>query len=124
MNQRSRITGHTAPTTTTIPPLPGNTPAERQLLAELTIGYRIMRETEIAPSWWARPVEIGETVSATVAMKFCDEQNAATMNPNRDKRQRYFADPIYAAPATPARRLFAASVKRGTGPLVIQAVAA
>ncbi|MFF2184588.1 hypothetical protein [Streptomyces sp. NPDC058155] len=70
--------------------------------AEQIVGFRIMRETEIAPSWWAQAKEIGETVSATVADKFCTEQNNVTMNPNRVKRHRYYADPIYAEPVAAA----------------------
>ncbi|MEV0779213.1 hypothetical protein [Streptomyces sp. NPDC050428] len=60
-----------------------------------------MRETEIAPSWWARPVEIGETGSIFVADRFCAEQNNVTMNPNRARPHRYFVEPVYAEP-TPA----------------------
>ncbi|MEU0625004.1 hypothetical protein ABZ329_29605 [Streptomyces rubiginosohelvolus] len=88
MNQRSRITGQTAPTTAA---------AERAARAAQIIGFRIMRETEIAPSWWARPIEIGETVSGEVAYKFCTEQNAVTLDPDRLKKHRYYAEPIYAA---------------------------
>ncbi|MFW3474437.1 hypothetical protein [Streptomyces microflavus] len=58
-------------------------------------------ETEIAPAWWARPTEIGETSSATVAMTFCDKQNAVTLDRNRAKRHRYYADPIYATDSDP-----------------------
>ncbi|MDX3531611.1 hypothetical protein P1P75_35765 [Streptomyces sp. ID05-39B] len=66
------------------------------------VGFRIMRETEIAPSWWAQPTEIGETGSPIVADRYCAEQNRLTMDPNRAKRQRYFADPILASDeATP-----------------------
>ncbi|MEU1327222.1 hypothetical protein [Streptomyces microflavus] len=90
MNQRSRITGQTAPTTT---------PTERVSRADQIIAFRIMRETEIAPSWWARPIEIGETVSGFVADQFCTEQNAETMDRNRLKRHRYYAEPIYAPTA-------------------------
>lgn len=61
-----------------------------------------MRETEIAPSWWARPVEIGETGSIFVADRFCAEQNNVTMNPNRARPHRYFVEPVYAEPARAA----------------------
>lgn len=127
MTKPSGLTGHTARTTTTIPPLPGNTHEERLLLGELIVGYRIMRTTEVAPGWWGIPREIGETVSALVANRFCSEQNAATMNPNRSKRIEFYAEALYAAPeADPtasARRLIAAGIKRGTGQLVVKAVA-
>lgn len=78
-------------------PSPASTPETRILLASQTSGFRIMRETEVAPSWWGTPREVGETGSATVAHHFCDEQNAVTMNPNRSKRIQYFAEPIMAA---------------------------
>ncbi|MFW3477214.1 hypothetical protein ACN24M_24560 [Streptomyces microflavus] len=70
-------------------------------LVDQPSGFRIMRETEIAPAWWARPTEIGETSSATVAMTFCDKQNAVTLDRNRAKRHRYYADPIYATDSDP-----------------------
>lgn len=70
----------------------------RARLAEQIIGFRIMKQTEIAPGWWGQPVEVGETGSATVAMTFCDRENAVTLDPNRSKRIQYFAEPIYAEP--------------------------
>lgn len=60
--------------------------------------FRIMRQTEVAPGWWGAPVEIGETGSATVADRFCTEQNAVTMDPNRSKRIEFYAEPIDATP--------------------------
>ncbi|MFD5899141.1 hypothetical protein [Streptomyces sp. NPDC060366] len=83
-------------TTGTIPQRPALAPDFTARPADQIIGFRIMRETEIAPSWWAQAKEIGETASATVADKFCTEQNSVTMDPNRVKRHRYYADPIYA----------------------------
>lgn len=84
-------------TTTTVPPLPGGTPEERALLVSLTVGYRIMRTTEVAPSWWGTPREVGETASVFVATQFCTEQNTVTMNPNNSKRIEFYAEPLYAA---------------------------
>lgn len=51
--------------------------------------YVIIRQTEIAPAWFASPVEIGTTRSATAATTFVDAQNAATMDPNRTRRALY-----------------------------------
>jgi len=72
-----------------------NTPT----LTAQAIGYRIMRTTEIAPGWWGKAVEVGETVSATVAHNFCREQNAVTMDLDRRKMIEFYAEPIYAPPA-------------------------
>lgn len=66
------------------------------------VGFRIMRETEIAPEWWGQPSEVGETGSATVVYNFCAGQNAVTMNPNRTKRIHFYADPIFASSASVA----------------------
>ncbi|MBK3547857.1 hypothetical protein [Streptomyces sp. MBT60] len=78
-----------------------NTPDRIAHLAAQITGFRIMRETEIAPSWWARPIEIGETVSGEVAHRFCTEQNAVTLDRNRLKKHRYYAEPIYATDSDP-----------------------
>ncbi|WP_326768829.1 hypothetical protein OG978_33675 [Streptomyces sp. NBC_01591] len=66
----------------------------RQLLAEQVIGFRIMKQTEIAPGWWGQPVEVGETGSGTVAYNFCREQNAVTMDLNRPKMIQFFVEPM------------------------------
>ncbi|MFH9823035.1 hypothetical protein [Streptomyces bobili] len=71
-----------------------SSPETRAAAAEQIIGFRIMRETEIAPHWWATPIEIGETGSIVVADQFCAEQNKVTLDPNRVKRHRYYIDPI------------------------------
>lgn len=76
-------------------PLSGDAYDERLRRADMAIGYRIMREIEVAPGWWGIAREIGETVSAQVANEYCDEQNAVTMDLNRAKRHRYTVDPIY-----------------------------
>lgn len=76
--------------------------------ADQIVGFRVMRETEIAPHWWATPIEIGETVSGPVAYSFCDEQNKVTMNPDRAKQHRYFAEPIYGTPDSTASSILAA----------------
>jgi hypothetical protein len=90
----------------TAPAMPSaDTAYGRQLLAEQTIGFRIMRQTEIAPGWWGQAVEVGDTGSATVAYNFCREQNAVTMDLNRPKMIQYFADPIYAEPMSENDRL-------------------
>ncbi|MEV7895300.1 hypothetical protein [Streptomyces cyaneofuscatus] len=78
-----------------------STPESHIYRANQIIAFRIMRETEIAPSWWARPIEIGETVSGEVAYKFCTEQNRETLDRNRLKRHRYYAAPIYATDSDP-----------------------
>ncbi|WP_393057698.1 hypothetical protein [Streptomyces sp. LN549] len=78
-------------------PLPGDAYEERLRRSEMAIGYRIMREIEVAPGWWGIAREVGETVSAQVANEYCAEQNAVTMDLNRAKRHHYTADPIYAA---------------------------
>ncbi|MCX4849818.1 hypothetical protein [Streptomyces sp. NBC_00893] len=90
----------------------------RQLLAAQVIGFRIMKETEIAPGWWGQSVEVGETGSGAVAYNFCREQNKVTMQLNRPKMIQFFAEPIYAEPMSPADldvnealRLTAASVE-------------
>lgn len=64
------------------------------------IGWRIMREDEIAPAWFSTGKEVGETVGASVANEFCRQQNEITMNPNRSVRIMFYADPIFAEPAT------------------------
>ncbi|MFJ8871066.1 hypothetical protein ACIRD6_35605 [Streptomyces sp. NPDC102473] len=74
-------------------------------------GFRIMRETEIAPAWWGKPTEVGETVSATVADRFCREQNTVTMNPNRSKRIQFWAEPI-TAPTVDVPQIVAAPAAR------------
>lgn len=82
----------------------------RAIKAGQVIGFRIMRETEVAAGWWGQPSEVGETGSATVADSFCRDQNATTMDPNRSKRIRYFAEPIYeTAPLPPAAECLASS---------------
>ncbi|MER6191793.1 hypothetical protein [Streptomyces cyaneofuscatus] len=78
-----------------------STPESHTSRADQIIAFRIMRETEIAPSWWARPIEIGETVSGFVADRFCTEQNRETLDRNRPKRHRYYAAPIYATDSDP-----------------------
>lgn len=72
------------------------------------VGFRVMRETETAPHWWAKPIEIGETVSGPVAFGFCDEQNKVTMNLDRVKRHRYFVEPVYGIPDSTADSILAA----------------
>ncbi|NUL14493.1 hypothetical protein [Streptomyces lunaelactis] len=84
---------------------PADTYAARLLLAEQIIGFRIMKQTEVAPGWWGRPVEVGETGSGKVAHEFCMEQNRVTMNVNRPKLIQYFAEPIYAEPMSENDRL-------------------
>lgn len=79
-----------------------DTYAARLLLAEQIIGFRIMKQTEIAPGWWGQAIEVGETGSATVAYNFCREQNRVTMNLNRSKMIQFFAEPIYAEQADAA----------------------
>ncbi|MFD9443387.1 hypothetical protein [Streptomyces sp. NPDC060001] len=69
--------------------------ALRRVRAGQATGYRIMRSTEVAPGWWGKRREVGETGSAAVANNFCDEQNAVTMDPNRAKRIQFSAEPIY-----------------------------
>lgn len=69
-------------------------PQDSPRTATQTTGFRIMRETEIAPGWFATAREVGETFSATVADTFCTAQNKVTMDPNRTKRIMYFAEPI------------------------------
>lgn len=54
--------------------------------------YRILRTREIAPGWFSAPFEVGETISATVAMAYCDEQNATSMDPNQSVRSQYFTE--------------------------------
>ncbi|MFD9564388.1 hypothetical protein [Streptomyces sp. NPDC059994] len=83
---------------------PAEAARRRRLLAERVIGFRIMRETEVAPGWWGRAVEVGETGSGTVADLFCREQNAMTMDPNRVKRIQFYSEPIYAEPVPPTDR--------------------
>ncbi|ARF75697.1 hypothetical protein B7C62_28155 [Kitasatospora albolonga] len=78
-----------------------STPERIAARAAQIVAFRIMRETEIAASWWARPIEIGETVSGEVAYKFCTEQNTVTLNPNRIKRHRYYAEPVYTTDSDP-----------------------
>jgi hypothetical protein len=94
------------------------TPITPAPTAEEVVGFRIMRETEIAPHWWAKPVEIGETGSGAVAEQFCSSQNAVTMNPNREKRQRYFIEPVFADEAESPRG-FAAITE---SPAIVRAV--
>jgi hypothetical protein len=90
----------------TAPVLPSaDTARGRQLLAEQIVGFRIMRQTEIAPGWWGQAVEVGDTGSGKVAHQFCMEQNRVTMNLNRPKMIQYFAEPIYAEPMSENDRL-------------------
>lgn len=56
--------------------------------------YRIVSIREIAPGWFSDPFEVGETASATVAVTYCDAQNAVTMSPNRSVRKQYYAEPV------------------------------
>lgn len=85
------------------------TPAtERAAQAAQITGFRIMRQTEIAPGWWGTPSEVGDTPSATVAYNFCTEQNKVTLNPNRAKRIEYYADPIYATNPLPRQAVASA----------------
>jgi hypothetical protein len=56
--------------------------------------YRIVSTREIAPGWFGAPVEVGETASATVAVRYCDEQNAMSMDPNRPVRKQFYVEPI------------------------------
>lgn len=102
-----------SPTSVLLPALPTSEFLTDLALApasEQIIGFRIMRSTEIAPAWWAKAIEVGETGSAIVANRFCDEQNKVTMNPNRAKRLEYYTDPIYAETPTRAPHLREAAV--------------
>ncbi len=54
--------------------------------------YRIVAIREIAPGWFGAPVEVGETTSATVAVRYCDEQNAVSMDPNRPVRKQFYVE--------------------------------
>lgn len=78
------------------------TPEERADRAVQVVGFRIMKQTEIAPGWWGQPVEVGETGSGTVAHQFCTGQNKVTMQLNRPKMIEFFAEPIYTEPTSPA----------------------
>lgn len=76
-------------------PTPAPSPAAEQIT-----GFRIMRQTEIAPGWWGTASEVGETGSATVVDTFCTQQNKVTMDPNRAKRILFYADPVTATAVT------------------------
>ncbi|MEU5322979.1 hypothetical protein AB0G67_40445 [Streptomyces sp. NPDC021056] len=89
-------------------PHPGDFVHQAAPTAGQIVGFRVMRETEIAPHWWATPTEIGETVSGPVAFGFCDKQNKVTMNPDRVKQHRYFVEPVYGIPDSTADSILAA----------------
>lgn len=93
-----------APITTPAAMPSADTAHGRQLLAAQIIGFRIMKQTEIAPGWWGQPVEVGETGSGTVAHQFCMDQNKVTMQLNRPKMIQFFAEPIFAEPMSSADR--------------------
>ncbi|MDX3714403.1 hypothetical protein PV733_36860 [Streptomyces europaeiscabiei] len=77
---------------------PQDQPSPAAQAAQIT-GFRIMRQTEIAPGWWGKATEVGETGSSIVAYNFCTQQNKVTLDPNRTKRIEFYTDPVYGAEA-------------------------